>query len=82
MAEVYAALIEQYARHPAENNTYTLDSTEDDRPWVRSMTPQGWGAWIRRDGGGRRLARPVDECRRAPCNAEGAEYVSHVYASR
>ena len=51
MAE-YPTLTEQYSRHPAENNTYTLDADEDDRPWVRSFLPAGWGPWSRRDGGG------------------------------
>ena len=48
----YPTLTEQYSRHPAENNTYTLDSTVEGRPWVRSLLPTGWGPWSRRDGGG------------------------------
>ena len=48
----YPTLTEQYSRHPAENNTYTLDPDEAGRPWVRSLLPSGWGPWSRRDGGG------------------------------
>ena len=48
----YPTLTEQYSRHPAENNTYTLDPDEAGRPWVRSLLPTGWGPWSRRDGGG------------------------------
>ena len=50
--QTYPTLTEQYSRHPAENNTYTLDPDEDGRPWVRSLLPTGWGPWSRRDGGG------------------------------
>ena len=39
------SLTEQYCVAIQDNSTYTLDSTEDDLRFVRSLLPTGWGVW-------------------------------------
>ena len=39
------SLTEQFCVAIADNNSYTLDSTVDGLRYVRSLLPDGWGAW-------------------------------------
>ena len=41
----YFSLSEQYCSVIQDNNTYTLDSTVAGLRFVRSLLPNGWGAW-------------------------------------
>ena len=76
----YPTLTEQYSRHPAENNTYTLDPDEDGRPWVRSLSADRMGA-VEPAGRRRvRLDRPPNRRSRAPRHRPPRR--SHTYSPR